>query len=144
MPGANTGLVFFDTNILIYEFDARVPEKQQVAQNLVKSALFADTAVISYQVIQEFLNIMSSRFAHPLSPADLQLYLLRKLWPMSKVLPTPGLFTTALRLREDAGYSFYDSLIVSAALLADCRVLYSEDLQHGRRFGGLEIRNPFA
>lgn len=39
--------------------------------------------------------------------------------------------------------SWYDSLIVAAALEADCRILYTEDLQHGRQFDKMTVRNPF-
>jgi predicted nucleic acid-binding protein len=41
------------------------------------------------------------------------------------------------------GYRFYDSLIVASALNSGARILYSEDLQHGRRIGDLRIENPF-
>jgi predicted nucleic acid-binding protein len=63
---------------------------------------------------------------------------------LCEVHPTPALYGRALAIREKAGWSFYDSLIVSAALAAGCSILYSEDLQSGRFFEDLEIRNPFA
>jgi predicted nucleic acid-binding protein len=51
---------------------------------------------------------------------------------------------TALRLARDHGFSFYDAMIIASALHADCDVLYSEDLQHGRGIDRrLTIRNPF-
>lgn len=139
-----TSRAFFDTNILIYEFDARVPRKQQLARQLVRESFEAGTAVISYQVVQEFLNTMTKKFSAPLTATDLRRYLASKLWPMCEVHPSPGLFAMGLAVRENSGFSFYDSLIVSAAIQADCDVLYSEDLQNGQRFKGLEIRNPFA
>jgi predicted nucleic acid-binding protein len=49
----------------------------------------------------------------------------------------------AMDLARDQSLSFYDALMVAAALDADCDVLFSEDLQHGRAFGGLEVVNPF-
>jgi len=54
-----------------------------------------------------------------------------------------GLFLEALRLQATNQIAWYDSLIVVAAIQGGCKVLYSEDMQHGRRFGDLVIQNPF-
>jgi predicted nucleic acid-binding protein len=53
------------------------------------------------------------------------------------------LFLEALRLRTSNQLGWYDALIVAAAIQGGCEILYSEDLQHGRRFGDLMIQNPF-
>jgi predicted nucleic acid-binding protein len=73
-----------------------------------------------------------------------QLYLERVLWPMCAVLPEAGLYKGALEIREETGWSFYDALILSAAVAGRCAVLLTEDLQDGRRVRGVEIRNPFT
>jgi len=49
----------------------------------------------------------------------------------------------ALHLQAQSGLSWYDSLIVSSAIQARCDLLFTEDLQHGQRFGTLQVRNPF-
>jgi predicted nucleic acid-binding protein len=54
------------------------------------------------------------------------------------------LILRAVHLHQKASLSFWDALIVQAALESNCRRLFSEDMQHGRRFGDLEIENPFA
>ena len=59
-------------------------------------------------------------------------------------MPSAGLLSTALSIGSESGFSFYDSLIVAAAVEAECNVLLTEDLQHGRKIRGVEIRNPFA
>jgi len=51
--------------------------------------------------------------------------------------------TAAVSLARDHGLSFYDALIVASAIESGCDILYTEDLQHGRSFGGLAIVNPF-
>jgi predicted nucleic acid-binding protein len=53
------------------------------------------------------------------------------------------LFFLALRTQERYRISWYDSLIVAAAIEADCSILYSEDLQHGQRFESTRVKNPF-
>jgi predicted nucleic acid-binding protein len=53
------------------------------------------------------------------------------------------LYAEALRIQNRYRLSWYDALIVAAAVEADCRILYSEDLQHGQRFESTTVRNPF-
>jgi predicted nucleic acid-binding protein len=65
------------------------------------------------------------------------------LLPLCEVFPDASLYSSALSIAEETGWTFYDSLIVGAALAADCSVLLTEDLQHGRTIRGMEIRNPF-
>jgi len=59
-------------------------------------------------------------------------------------MPSTALYDRALDLHSRYRFSFYDSLIVAAALEANCTRLFSEDLQHGQRVEGLVIENPFA
>jgi predicted nucleic acid-binding protein len=54
-----------------------------------------------------------------------------------------AIYTEALHLQGKSGLSWYDSLIVSAAIQAKCDFLFTEDLQHGQRFGTLQVANPF-
>lgn len=134
---------FIDTNIFIYSFDATDSEKQSMARDLISDALFKLNGCISYQVIQEFLNVATRKFSIPLSRADCQKYLLSVLDPLCEVFPSTDLFQSALEIFEGWHYSFYDSLIISAALQADCNYLCTEDLQHGQIIQGLTIKNPF-
>jgi len=64
--------------------------------------------------------------------------------PLLAVHSSPALYLEALRVVEKHALSWYDSLIVTAALNAECEILYSEDLQHRRKIGGMTIENPFA
>ncbi len=135
---------FLDTNVLVYGFDPSEPEKQRRALGLVESALREGSAVISTQVVQEFLNLATRKFATAFSAADLRAYLDAVLWPLCRVFPDAALYGLALEVREETGFSFYDSLIVAGALGAGCRRLYSEDMQHGHTVRGLVIENPFG
>jgi predicted nucleic acid-binding protein len=62
---------------------------------------------------------------------------------MMAISSSPALVIEALRLQGANQLSWYDSLIVAAAIQGRCEILYSEDLQHGRRFGDLVVENPF-
>ncbi len=134
---------FLDTNVLVYTFDTREPVKQARARELVETALSGARGLISYQVVQEFLNVATRRFERPLSPTDAELYLNQVLSPLCEVFPSTGLYRSALGVAARLQLAFYDSLIVAGALSRGCRVLYSEDLQHGQRIEGLAIVNPF-
>lgn len=137
------GKFFIDTNIFIYSFDSAEKEKQEIAVRLIQHALENGQGVISYQVIQECLNVLMQKFKVPLSLQDSQLYLEQVLVPLCEVFPTRELYSAALNIKKETTYSFYDSLIVASAIDANCQILYSEDLQNGRSIKGLKIINPF-
>ena len=134
---------FLDTNVLVYCFDSGEPEKQRRARDLVEEALRDGSAIISTQVVQEFLSLATRKFAKAFVGDDLRAYLDCVLAPMCKVSSDPALLGFALETKDETGYSFYDSLIVAGALHGGCSRLYSEDLQAGRAIRGLIIENPF-
>ena len=134
---------FLDTNIFVYSFDQSAPAKARRAAQLIREALTTQKGVISYQVVQEFFNVAMKRFSKPMPAADAGQYLVAVFRPLLAVHSSQALYAEALFLHAQSGLSWYDSLIVSAAILARCEILYSEDLQHGQRFRSLEVRNPF-
>lgn len=134
---------FIDTNILVYTFDNTDLKKQNKSKEIISTALEKSTGIISYQVIQEFLNVSTRKFKSPLSSTDSQRYLNIVLEPLCEVFSSIELFHQALEIMERWQYSFYDSLIISAAIKADCKLIYSEDLQHKQKIHTLTIINPF-
>ena len=133
---------FLDTNVLIYTFDSRSIEAER-ALDLVENALTTHRGIISYQVVQEFLNAATRKFADIVPIPEAQLYLARVLMPLCEVFPDAGLFSQALSISSETGISFYDALIVASAIAGDCGILWTEDLQHRHQIGSLEIRDPF-
>ncbi len=134
---------FIDTNILVYTFDAEHAEKRTRAQAIVQSALRTGNGVISFQVVQEFLNVATRKFQEPMTPPAALRYLDRVLDPLCTVMSSIALYERTLDLQERWRFGFYDSLIVGAALEARCATLYSEDLQHGQKIETLSVVNPF-
>lgn len=132
--------VFLDTNVLVYAFDDTAPAKQTKARALMA----APNWTVSWQVVQEFANLALHRFSVPIKPGDLSDYLSLVLWPKCRVSPSPVIYKAALQIHEQAQYRLYDSLIVASAVASGATILYSEDLQSGRRIGSLQILNPFA
>jgi len=134
---------FIDTNIFIYSFDTENPQKNDIAKKLIANALENGTGIISYQVIQEFLNVATQKFIKPLTFKDAQRYLNVVLEPLCEVFSSTELFHKALEIMDRWRFPFYDSLIISAALQADCVTLYTENMQHNQAIKDLTIKNPF-
>lgn len=139
-----TGRFFLDTNVLVYTFDATAPRKQRVARALVERALHGREGIVSYQVVQEFLNVALRKFSPPMSQMEAQTYLRRVLMPLCEVFPTEGLYANALGIGSKTGWSYYDALVVASAAVGKCGALLSEDLQAGRSIQGVAIVNPFV
>jgi predicted nucleic acid-binding protein len=138
-----SGKFFLDTNIFVYAFDKTAPAKARRSQELIEQAVTSRKGIISYQVAQEFFNVALRRFAHPLTVAESEQYLSTVLRPLMAVQSSPALLSDGLRLKGRYSLSWFDSLIVAAAIEARCDVLYSEDLQHGQKFSDVAIENPF-
>ena len=141
--GESAQRVFFDTNIVVYCFDTLEPRKQTRAKDLLAHALNSQTGVVSYQVIQEFCNVATKARRLQLPQERILAYVNLVLQPMNQVGSSPALIESALKLRAEHSFSFYDSLIIASATQAKCQVLYSEDMQHMQRVGSLQIVNPF-
>jgi len=134
---------FVDTNVLVYMFDAGSPAKRTRALALVEELASAGILVLSTQILQEFYVTVTRKLAVPL-PAQVAEDALERLATLDVVtLSAPTVVGAARRCRKDH-ISFWDALVVETALAAGCTRLLSEDMQHGRRIGGLRIENPFA
>ena len=135
--------VFLDTNIFVYLFDGTAPVKQSLARDLVKQCLASGTGVISYQIVQEFTNVALQKMLRPMSIAECDQVLTELLLPMLRVNFSPELARSALAIREETRYHWYDSLVLAGAVEARCDVLFSEDMQHHQMVRGVRINNPF-
>ena len=132
---------FFDTNILIYAFDDTQPVKQALAATLMRSLWDrVEPICISTQVAIEFYNAVR-----------LQKVVEQNLAAYEAALSNMRCLPTTMQTVQDAWtlfrahkLSWFHALIVQSALDAKCSHLFTEDMQNGRKFGGLEVVNPFA
>ncbi len=134
---------FIDTNILVYSFNNGSVEKRDIARKIIQDALTTGNGIISFQVLQEFLNVALKNFAKPLSCSDAKTYCEDVCIPLCGIFPGSRFYLHALELKVRTGFSFYDSLILQAALDGGCGILYSEDMLDGFEISGLKIVNPF-
>jgi predicted nucleic acid-binding protein len=127
---------FLDTNVLVYAAlsdDPRCPAAER---------LLAAGATISVQVLNEFVNVARGKLGWSWPDIEAMLALVRdRCRRVSDI--SIATHEAAIALARDHRLSFYDALIVAAAIEADCDTLYTEDMQHGRTFGGLTVVNPF-
>ena len=134
---------FLDTNIIFYSFDPSSPKKSDQAAILLREGLATRKGAISYQVVQEFFNVAHKRSQGPMRLEEAEHFLSTVLRPLWVVQPSPALCLRAFRLLDRFHLQWYDALIVAAAIEAKCKILYSEDFQHGQNFDEVEVRNPF-
>lgn len=134
------GRSFLDTNVLVYTDDQDEPRKQRVALDLVSQCRRQRSGVISTQVLQEYFVTSSRKLGVPAERARRKTEIFARL---QVVTPTAADVLAAIDLHRLHGISFWDALIVRAALVCGCVRILTEDLQHGRRFDGCEVVNPF-
>jgi predicted nucleic acid-binding protein len=138
--GVTATLTFVDTNVLVYSQDRRDDRRRAIAQDVLGDLWASGTGVLSTQVLQEFYNAGTRKLQ--LEPVSARrVVALYAEWPV--VETTAQLIVSASLLHERHSFSFWDAMLVEAALLSGATTLLSEDLQDGRRIGGLTIRNPF-
>jgi len=135
--------VFVDTNVLVYAHDLSETQRRPVAQMLLDDLWRTRTGVVSSQVLSEFYVVATRKFDPPMSRrAARQTVGAYTAWPVVQV--DGPLILAASTLEERHTLSFWDALIVEAAVRAGATRLISEDLQTGRRLRGMTIENPFA
>lgn len=134
---------FIDTNLFIYQLEASDERKLEIADTIIRRAVATGDACISFQVVQETLNLVVRKAEVPLDTVSAQVYLETVLAPLYRIPASVALYQRGLELQARYRFAFYDALIVAAALEAGCSRLWTEDMQHGQRIEGVTIENPF-
>ena len=132
--------VFFDTNVLVYCTDPRDKKKQYQALRLVQQASLNGEGIVSTQVLIELYQALGLKLRVP----DVQRLALIKAYTAWPVIDSDlALVTAAMEKSVRFQISIFDAMVVEAALRSGATTLYSEDMQHGQRFGELTLINPF-
>ena len=132
---------FFDTNVLVYAFDDGEPGKREVARELIYRHLISGNGLLSVQVLREFYSA-TRKVSHPL-PVEDAAEAVGYLATFSPISEDTEMVLGAVRRSQDLMLSFWDALIVEAALKGRADTLLTEDLQHGQVIDGLQVENPF-
>jgi predicted nucleic acid-binding protein len=133
---------FVDTNILIYAEDRDAKLKHAIARDVIMKLWDERDGVVSVQVLQEFYVNVTRKLKKPLTSTK-ALRIVEEYLTWTTVENTATLLRAAIGLHHKVQLSFWDAMVVQAALEAGCERLYSEDMSNGQRFGSLVIVNPF-
>jgi len=136
--------VFFDTNIFVYAFDNSNPVKMATSRELLFKFSSKNSAVISYQVIQEFLNVCYKLSKSSTLSSTINEFIQQEMCSRWQVNPSIQLFNKAIAIKEKHKFSYYDALIIAAALEAKCASIFSEDLQHLQKIELTQVINPYV
>lgn len=136
-----TSRSFLDTNILVYADDHDAGAKQGVAQELIEQARLTGHGVLSTQVLQEYFVSATRKLKVPAPVARRKMVLYAR---MNLCVIRLEDILAAVDLHRLHQFSLWDALVLRCALAANCRRLYTEDLQSGQVVEGLEVVNPFS
>jgi predicted nucleic acid-binding protein len=134
------GRIFLDSNILIYSYSNSEPDKQVIAQKCIAE----NDTFISTQVLTELANIVTRKFNFSYDD-DAQIAIKESCDNNNLHINTPHTIIKACEISKKHNLSFYDSLIIAAALDTKCTILLSEDMSDGYMIDNiLTIKNPFV
>jgi predicted nucleic acid-binding protein len=135
-----------DTNVLVYRFDSRFPEKQDRATELLRRGIADGNLRVPHQAIVEFVAVASrplKNAAPLLSPEDARREAEELLLQFPILYPTDDVVRTALRGAAAYQLSWFDAHMWAYAECFGLVELVSEDFQHDRQYGTVRIVNPF-
>lgn len=134
---------FVDANVLVYAYDASAGKKKAAAEELLAQLWNAGNGCLSVQVLQEFFVTVTGKVAKPLSIEDAA-ERVRELGTWRVFGPGADDVLGAIALQKETRLSFWDAMIVHAAVELGCDVLWTEDLSDGQVIRGVRIRDPFT
>ncbi|WP_217570224.1 PIN domain-containing protein [Mesorhizobium sp. GbtcB19] len=133
--------VALDTNIIAYAEGVNSAEKRDAVLELLRNVP-QEAAIVPVQVLGELYNVLVRKAGRSRQTARDALLSWRDAFPVTAT--TPEVIMMAADLATDHRFGIWDAVILSAASQAGCRLLLSEDLQHGFTWGGVTVVNPFA
>lgn len=136
-------MVFVDTNVLVYVRDLTEGEKQRRAAEWMAALWDTGLGRLSYQVLQEYYVVTTRKLEPPRTDEEAREDVLA-LTAWDPVVVDGTVVERAWDVQDRHGFSWWDALIVAAALRSRCRYLLTEDLQDGQEVEGLTIVSPFT
>lgn len=135
-----------DTNVLVYRYDGRFPDKQRRASDLLREGIEDGSLRLPHQAIVEFLAVVTRRGPDGRSlltadeahrEAEELLVEFPVLYPREEVLRIAMWGSATYRL------SWFDAHIWAYAEFFGLPRIWSEDFEHGRQYGTVSVTNPF-
>ena len=133
---------FVDTNVLVYAYDRAAGSKHVRARELLEELWTSGRGVLSTQVLQEFYVNVLRKTRPPVPPEDART-LVADYLAWDPVVNDGAAVLEAVDASRRHQLSYWDALVVVAAASSGASVIYSEDFNHGQRFGSVQVLNPF-
>jgi len=137
-----TDLVFVDTNVLVYRFDAGKPKRQKAADAWVARLWEIRNGRLSFQVLREFYVTVTRKLPNQLETGAAR-NIVRALLAWKPVASSDRIMGSAWEIEDRYSISWWDALIVAAAREQACTILLTEDLQDGQVLAGVRVVSPF-
>jgi predicted nucleic acid-binding protein len=139
---SSTNVEFYDTNVLIFAFEASATAKHGQAKALVDRLWSLRTGAVSVQVLQEMFVVLTQKLPRKL-PATEARIIVADIACWRVIEPSVADVLQAIDDAQRWRISFWDAMIVTAAARAGAEVLWTEVLSHGQTYDGVEVRSPF-
>ena len=133
---------FLDTNILVYAYDRSAGPKHRLAAQLMEACWENENGLLSIQVLQEFYVTVTRKIAAPLD-AQTARQIVADLAQWRLHTPKASDLLQAIDLQQNHQLAFWDAQVIQSASCLGCTQLLSEDLNHGQRYGDVQVVNPF-
>lgn len=133
--------VLLDTNLWVYFYTKDPPEKTTIVRDLITENW--QSLILSTQVLGELYNVLTRKRLFTKTEATSIIKMLVNTFQIYEIDSLKVL--KAMEISDRYGYTYWDSLIIATALMSDCAILYSEDMQHNQQLEGkIRILNPFT
>lgn len=129
-----------DSNILVYALDGNAGDRHRMAARLIAQSPGLD-CLLTLQAMAEFFFVVTRKAGMPMEDANAQIDDWRTLFPVRAA--DAGTLTRGIAAVRDHGLAFWDAMLWACAKEGGCKVVLSEDFQHGRILDGVRFHNPF-
>ena len=134
--------VFVDTNILVYAYDVTAEKKHKTAAEIITGLWETGKGIISTQVLQEFYVTVVQKIPNPIDE-EKAAGIIRDMLNWKLIVNDGFIILEAINIQKRYQLSFWDSLILEAAISGGANVLLSEGLSHQQIIENVQIKNPF-
>jgi predicted nucleic acid-binding protein len=138
----NGNKTFLDTNIIVYAFDSSAKRKHEIAKKIVIDQWDSRQGQLSTQVLQEFYVTVTQKIPKPLD-RKLAIQTIKDLLHWDVVVNDGDAIIEAIDIQTRYKYSFWDAMIIQAAIKGGAELILSENLDSGRKIQGVALKNPF-
>lgn len=139
----NSDYIFVDTNIIVYCFDDANQVKKRKSIEIMEDLWDSQKGVLSLQVLKEFFVTVTRKLVNKMDFNDAK-KVVYDLMTWNLFIGTKTSFIKAIEIVERYGFSIWDASVLTSAIMSNCGIIYTEDLQNNQIIEGVRVVNPFV